>query len=245
VIDTAMVLTLRDVAVSLDARLAEAVAGLSALETRFGAVEIMGRTRMQAALPITAGHRIATWRAPLESCRDRLETVSQKVFALQLGGPVGTRESLGPNAPRITAHMAQSLNLGAPASSWHSMRDGIADYGHWLALITGTLGKMGQDICLMAQQGIGEIGMASGGASSAMPHKQNPVLAELLVTLARFNAGQQGLLLSTMLHEQERSGASWALEWMTLPQMTVTTGAALRSAVELIGKIERIGAIKD
>ncbi len=68
-----------------------------------------------------------------------------------------------------------------------------------------------------------------------MPHKSNPVPAEVLVTLARFNAGLLGTLHQALVHENERSGAAWTLEWMVLPQMIVATAAALRSAHTLVG----------
>jgi 3-carboxy-cis,cis-muconate cycloisomerase len=100
---------------------------------------------------------------------------------------------------------------------------------------------MGQDVALMAQQGIGEVILSGGGASSAMAHKHNPVLAELLVTLARFNAAQSGLMQQAMVHEQERSGAAWALEWMVLPLMAQATGRALTVARNLTASIKAIG----
>jgi 3-carboxy-cis,cis-muconate cycloisomerase len=78
---------------------------------------------------------------------------------------------------------------------------------------------MGMDISLMTQQGVDEMRLRGGGASSAMPHKQNPILAELLVTLSRANAVQLGGMHQALIHEQERSGASWALEWIILPAM--------------------------
>ena len=93
----------------------------------------------------------------------------------------------------------------------------------------------------MAQQGVEEITLTGGGGSSAMPHKQNPILAELLVTLARFTAGQNGVMGQTLIHEQERSGAAWALEWMILPQMTMAAGCATHSALKLLGSITEVG----
>ena len=67
-----------------------------------------------------------------------------------------------------------------------------------------------------------------------MAHKSNPVAAEILVTLARFNAGLLGTLHQAQLHENERSGAAWTLEWMVLPQMAIATAAGLEKARELI-----------
>src|SRR5690606_36016393 len=114
-------------------------------------------------------------------------------------------------------------------------RDGVAGLASWLSLVTGSLGKMGQDIALMAQSEVGEIRLASGGGSSAMPHKVNPVGAETLVALARFNATLVSGMHHAMVHENERSGAAWTLEWLILPQTTVATAASLRCAVALLG----------
>jgi 3-carboxy-cis,cis-muconate cycloisomerase len=97
---------------------------------------------------------------------------------------------------------------------------------------------MGQDIALMAQSEVGEIRLASGGGSSAMPHKHNPIGAEILVTLARFNATLVSGMHHALVHENERSGAAWTLEWMLLPQMAVATASALRTASELLDGLE-------
>ena len=70
-----------------------------------------------------------------------------------------------------------------------------------------------------------------------MAHKSNPVAAEILVALARFNAGLAGTLQQSMVHEYERSGAAWTIEWLTLPQMCETTGASLRLAQQLLRQI--------
>jgi 3-carboxy-cis,cis-muconate cycloisomerase len=75
-----------------------------------------------------------------------------------------------------------------------------------------------------------------------MPHKQNPILAELLVTLARYNSVQLAGMHQALIHEQERSGAAWALEWMILPAMLHSTARGLRAAQELLAQVETIGA---
>ena len=110
-------------------------------------------------------------------------------------------------------------------------------FGGLLALISGSLGKIGADVALLAQSEVRAIRLSGGGGSSAMAHKSNPVRAEVLVSLARFNAGLSGTLQQAMVHENERSGAAWTLEWLVLPQMLVTAGASLRLAGELLGQV--------
>ncbi|TBN41837.1 3-carboxy-cis,cis-muconate cycloisomerase [Paracoccus subflavus] len=242
VIDTATAIAMRDTLTLIDARLGALTDALQALDARFGTCPLMGRTRMQAATEITVADRVAPWLLPLSDHRARLAAARPRVARLQLGGASGDRADLGDRADAVGADMAAALGLENPPRAWHAMRDGVAEFAGLLSLVSGTLGKMGQDIALMAQQGIGEISLSGGGASSAMAHKQNPVLAELLVTLARFNAGQLALMHQALIHEQERSGAAWALEWMVLPQMAQATGRALTAAITLAGQVQRIGS---
>ena len=242
IVDTALAMTLRDVSALLEARLAETTSALATLSATFGDRSIMGRTRMQAALPITVAHRLSAWETPLRRHAVRLTRLRPDTELLHLSGAVGDRSTLGAHAQTIANDVAMDLGLALPDHASHTTRDAIADYANLLSLITGGLGKMGQDITLMAQQGIDEIAFSGGGTSSAMPHKQNPVPAELLITLARFNATQLSGMHHAMLHEQERSGAAWTLEWMILPQMAQATCRSLAVAANLCGRITRIGA---
>ena len=235
VMDSALALTLRDTSDLLDARLAALDAALGDLGARFGAARMMGRTRMQDALPIAVGTRIAAWAAPLRRHRVRVDALRPLVEIVQIGGPVGDRRDL-PDG--LVAHVAGALGL-APGPCWHSARDGVAEYAGLLSLIAGACGKIGQDAALMAQ--MGEIRLGDGGGSSAMPHKQNPVRAELLVTLARYATTLLPALHHAQLHEQERSGSAWALEWMTLPGLAVAASRSLGATLDLIADVERIG----
>lgn len=240
-VDTAAAQSMAAAVDLFTARLGMLDATLSELITTSGDTALMGRTRMQAALPITARDRVETWRKPLATHQTRLAQLRPRIAIVQIGGAAGDRAALGENANAMVAAIAAELGLAASDQSWHAMRDGVGEFASCLSLITGTLGKMGQDICLMAQQGVDEITLSGGGGSSAMPHKQNPILAELLVTLARFNAVQLSGIHQALIHEQERSGSAWALEWMILPQMALATGRGLSAAVELVQSVKRIG----
>ena len=243
VMDTALALTVKASAARLAAA-AEAVRDrFAALADGAGGAEIMGRTRMQAALPIAVRSRIMVWSDGVEEGAVALKAAGARLSALQLGGPVGDGRKLGSKAHIVAAHMADALGLSAPQQAWHASRGRVVAFGGALSQLTGALGKIGQDVALMAQQGVDEIKLAGGGGSSAMPHKSNPIEAELLISLARYNASQLGGLHQALVHEQERSGAAWTLEWLILPEMVRATGGALMLAERLLGKIESIGRL--
>jgi len=239
VIDTALVLRLRQAIDHIGLLLSENIVRLTGLEQEFGGRGLTAMTRMQPAIPIKVADRIAAWRAPLEQHQLRLKERSARLLVVQFGGAAGTLDQLGDKAEAVRAALAARLGLD-DAPQWHSQRDALADFAGLLSLVTGSLGKFGQDIALMAQAGI-DIELSGGGGSSAMPHKQNPVKAEALVALARFNATQLSGMHQALVHEQERSGAAWTLEWLLLPQMVVATAAALRLAAELARQIESLG----
>ncbi|EJT06658.1 3-carboxy-cis,cis-muconate cycloisomerase [Rhizobium sp. CCGE 510] len=237
VIDTSLMIRLKAVVFLFAGRLSTIAAGLDGLDRQFGRNRLMGHTRMQAAIPISVSDRLQAWRAPLETYRDRL---TEQNFPVQFGGAAGTLDKLGPQGLAIRASLAQELGL-TDAPQWQSQRLPIADIAGLFASISGSLGKIGHDIALLAQAGQ-EIEISGGGTSSAMAHKQNPVSAETLVALARFNATALSGIHQSLVHEQERSGAAWTLEWLLLPQMAMATAASLRLAGELVGNIRRLGA---
>ncbi len=238
VIDTSAMLRMKACCVLLQKRLATLVAALKILAAQNSGNAFMAYTRMQAALPTTADERIRIWLDPLD---ESLSEAKNLAFPVQLAGPIGSSKSYGGARDELAAHMANLLGLDDLGRVWQTDRTPIMDMGHWLTKVSGHLGKFGSDIALMAQLGSEQITMSGGGSSSAMAHKQNPVLAETLVTIARFNAGNMGTLYQSQLHEQERSGAAWMNEWMIMPQLFVATGAALRNAINLVESIQKIG----
>lgn len=228
VIDTGLVLRLKQVLFFFRQDLETVSTTLNTLATEQGDTKVMGRTRMQRALPITFADRLAVWKGPLDRQRDDLDRLENVVLAVQFGGAVGTLDKLGDKGHLVRKALAERLGLTDHGRPWHAERDRIADFAGWLTKISGSAGKIGQDLALMAQNEVGEVELASGGSSSAMPHKRNPITAEILVTLARFNAGHLASIHHAMVHEGERSGSAWTLEWLILPEMVAATAASLK-----------------
>jgi 3-carboxy-cis,cis-muconate cycloisomerase len=242
VIDTAVVLCLLGVLDVMQARFEKIAEGLAQLAAAHGAKPLMGRTRMQAANPITVGDRIAAWAAPISAALLHIPTMRAEIGKVQYGGAVGNRAGVDGQGDVIAASLGRTLGLSHDRPVWHSDRSAIVSFGHWLVLTSGALAKIGQDVALMAQQGIGDIRLKGGGGSSAMPHKQNPIRAEVLMALGRYITGQQGILGGALIHEQERSGSAWTLEWLVLTQMTEAAGTSLRHTVDLLDQITDMGS---
>jgi 3-carboxy-cis,cis-muconate cycloisomerase len=240
VIDSSLMMRLKSIGFLFTRRLATLIETLDGLDDRFGAQPLMGYTRMQAAIAITVSDRLRSWRTPINEYGQRL---TEQSYPLQFGGAAGTLDKLGAKGAVVRTTLAQDLGL-KDEPQWHNQRARIADLAGLLSLITGSLGKLGQDVALLAQAGT-EIELAGGGASSAMTHKQNPVVAETLVALARFNAGQISAIHHSMVHEQDRSGSAWTLEWLILPSMVMATAASLRLANEMASNIVSLGTSCD
>jgi 3-carboxy-cis,cis-muconate cycloisomerase len=234
VMDTAQVLIINEIVNILESRMHQLLVNLDNLTGRFGHISVMGRTRTQQASPILFGQKITSWRLPLVRHLDRLAQLRPRVLVVQLGGAVGNLAAFGKPGPAIAQALANELGLGY-AEPWHTQRDGFAEFASWLALVSGTLGKFGQDMLVMGQTEVGEVveNRNGGGKSSSMMHKNNPVLSEALVTMARQNAQFAAIQLQSLVHSNERDATAWMLEWENLPRMMTTTGTALCHALSI------------
>lgn len=241
VVDTSLALRLGPVLDLFEQRLERIMNTLMSLDLQYGKHTLTGRTRMQTALPIQVSDRLSNWRDPLVRIQTALPALRPNLLRVQFGGPVGTRDGLDGKGDEVAMTLAKALGLYPADRAWHTDRQSLVQFADVLSHITGALGKLGQDIALMAQNGIDTVSLSGTGASSAMAHKRNPVKAELLVTLARYNSVQLSAMHLALVHEQERSGTAWSLEWLVLPTMVRLAGASCLIAHGLLDSVERIG----
>lgn len=237
ILDTALALRLRQVLDLWETRLIALIKALGTLAETHADLPMAARTYGQAATPSTFGAQVASWGRPLIRHHNRLAAVRQDVLQVSLSGAAGTLSAMGPQGPKVRAALAEALGLADPGASWHAERDGMAALGGWMAGLCATLGKMGEDLILLTATGLSEVQITGAGGSSTMPQKQNPVGPSVLVALARQVIGLSATLTSAGLHRQARDGAAWFTEWLTLPQMCVSTGRALALAGDLTGRV--------
>ena len=213
----------------------EALVALAAEQSRRRPpARLMARTRMQVALPLSAPEKIDNWRAPLTAAI----AAAPAHFPLQLGGPEGQYRAMAERHAEVSAHMAEALGLSCPERPWHTDRAPLQAIASWYARLAAVLGKLATDVLFMAQSEVAELRVSGGGHSSAMAHKLNPVLAEVVLAQARHAQALQAGLGTAAIHENERSGASWTLEWLLLPALVVAGGSLCRNARELVARLE-------
>ena len=239
VMDSGLVLRLRQVLNILETRLDALGDALAALAEAERATVMLARTRGQQATPTSFGLKVAGWLAPLQRHLDRLGELEARLGVLSFGGAAGNLSALGENGLAVEAALAEALDLPAPAMPWHSQRDSLVEFGNWLGLVAGSLGKLAGDVLLLCQNEVGELREGGGGGgSSTLPQKSNPVRAEAVLSLTRHVCGLAGPLQQAAFHQHERDGVAWQIEWLVLPQMIVATGAALGHALALIESLE-------
>ncbi|MET8946422.1 3-carboxy-cis,cis-muconate cycloisomerase [Streptomyces sp. NPDC004542] len=238
IMDTATMLVAARTLDLVLADLARAEGALAALAAEHRDTPMPGRTLTQHAVPTTFGLKAAGWRSLALDARDRTEAVRGSL-PVQLGGAAGTLAAFtaygAQDALALPAAYARELGLREPLLPWHTLRTPIADLAGCLAFTAGALGKIAADVLTLSRTEIGEVTEGTGGGSSAMPHKANPVRATLLSAVARRAPQLAATLYGSLAAEDERPAGAWHAEWEPLRDLLRTVGGATENLAELAG----------
>jgi 3-carboxy-cis,cis-muconate cycloisomerase len=240
IMDTAVVLQIRDGLALVEADLTKLRGHLAALARKYRDTPMAGRTHLQHALPVTFGYKAAIWLSSFDRHAERLAELKKRVLLAEFGGAAGTLASLGngEEALRTVGELARELELGEPAISWHVARDGIAETVQFLALLGGSLGKIAYDVMLMSSTEFAEAAepfIAGRGSSSTMPQKRNPISCELILAASKALRQHAGLVLDAMVSDFERATGPWHVEWIAVPEAFGYAAGALHQAEFMMG----------
>ncbi|HTR83303.1 MAG TPA: 3-carboxy-cis,cis-muconate cycloisomerase [Reyranella sp.] len=236
VLDTAMVLQLRDALTPLLADIDGIVAAFAAHAEKHRATPMLGRTLLQPATPLALGQKIAGWASDLDRARRRLVVSLADIQIVQFGGASGSLSALGAKAEVVMVSLAKHLKLALPPAPWFTQRVRVAAVAQDIALVCGALGKAARDISLMMQIEVGEASEPSGpgrGGSSTMPHKRNPVGAALVLAAANRAPQLAATVVAAMPQEHERALGGWQSEWPTLAALCETLGSSVEAMKEV------------
>ena len=241
VMDTALVLQLRDALALLEetaARLADALAELAG---RTRATLMAGRTHGQQALPITFGFKVAMWLAELGRSQRRLAGARERALVGQFGGAVGTLAGMAEgNGDAIAVQRALMAELGleAPKIAWHSSRDNLVECAVAMGMTGALCGRIAKEIIELQKTEFGELEEPHPPGkvgSSTMPQKRNPMLCESILTMARLMKAPVSSALDTLLlNEHERDWSAVQMEWAWAPELCVMCQGALELTLRVV-----------
>jgi adenylosuccinate lyase len=201
----------------------------------------VGRTHGQPGAPITFGFKAASWADEVRRHLQRLREGRSRWPVGQLGGAVGVLSPFGSDGVALRRSFCAEVGLADPGISWLTARDRLAEFGHLLAMVCGTLARIGGEVFELQRPEIGELAeptTATAVGSITMPHKRNPEASEHLDTLARLARSSAAVLTEGLAQLHERDGRGWKAEWVALPEVCLLTGAALRTARAIVGGLE-------
>ena len=241
IVDTALVLQMRDGFDLIAADLEAILTALGDLARRHRTTPCVGRTYGQHAAPITFGYKAAVWCMGIAEVADLLPALRARVLTASLAGPVGTLAGLGDKGPAVAEAFAEDLGLAAAPIAWHTRRARLAEAGAWLATLIGALAKMAADIANLASTEVAEAAepfVKGRGGSSAMPHKRNPVGSTVILAAQAVAGSLTAPLFAAMAGAHERPAGLWHAEWHVLPQLFGLASGALREAKGLAQGLE-------
>lgn len=243
VVDTALVLCLRDAIERVLADSSRAAAVLARLAREHRGSLMAGRTLTQHAVPITFGLKAATWLSGLDEAVRELHRVRAEL-PVQLGGAAGTlaavvelaRDLPDPvgAATGLVTTVARALDLQGGAR-WHTRRTPVTAAADALVALSDALGHLGGDVAVLSRPEIAELREGAGGGSSTMPGKANPVLSVLLRRHALAAPGLAATLhVAAASYVDERPDGGWHAEWETLGTLARRSVVAASQAADLL-----------
>ncbi len=238
VVDSALSTCLRDATAAIGTQLSAQVRVLAGRARDHRDDPMLTRTLTQPALPGTAGLRFAVWLTAVLDAADTLRSLPAP--AVQCGGAAGTMAAAVAltgsvdAADALVATLAKKLSL-AQTVPWHTSRTRITRIGDALVTCCDAWGHIADDVAIGGRAEIGEFSEGTGGGSSTMPHKSNPVLTVLLRRTALTAPSLAAALhAASAASVDERTDGGWHAEWATLRTLARHTIAAASHATDLL-----------
>ncbi len=230
VVDTGAILQLKEANKIIVRELKDICRELISLAKKYRDTPMVGRTHGMQALPTTFGFKLTVVLSEIVRHLERLKQAEPRVFVGVIAGAVGTYASFGDKGTEVEKLTLEKLGLNVPEICWHSSRDRISEYADIIELISGTLGKVGNEFYNLMRTEINEIEepFSKGKiGSSTMPQKRNPAAFEGLASLTRPIFHSVSLIHESLIVEHERDAVSWRAEWIALPEICIYISSQL------------------
>lgn len=251
VLDTALMAMVASVLDDIRPNLVHIGGVLTDLAERHRDTLCMATTLTQDAEVTSWGLRLAHWLDAVTTAHNTLSN-RRASLPIQRGGAVGDGKSLteilaeqsaaNPQGEyeKVYDTFAHQLGLVNPGTSWHQNRQPVMQVVHAVAEAGLAMGMVAKNILHLGRSDIAEVVMFSPpgqGASSAMPHKQNPVHPLMVHSSGLRLPGIVAQIGACVLTIDERGDGQWNAEWEPLREALRLVGGQshhLRQAMDIV-----------
>jgi adenylosuccinate lyase len=194
-----------------------------------------GRTHGVQAEPTTFGHKLAQLAFAVDRGRARVRAAREAVAVGSISGAVGTYSNIDPFVER---YVCERLGLGIePVATQVVARDRHAELLTALATLASSVEQIGLEIRHLQRTEVREAEEPFGRgkeASSAMPHKRNPITCERICGLARVVRGNALAALENVALWHERDITHSSVERVILPDTLIAVDYQLHLAIRVV-----------
>jgi adenylosuccinate lyase len=196
---------------------------------------MIGSTHSVHAEPITFGLKMALCFDEMGRNLERLKKARETISYGKISGAVGTYANVD---PFVEVYACKKLGLKpAKISTQILQRDRHAEFLTAIAITGTSLEKFTTELRNLQHTEIGEIQerfSKTQKGSSAMPHKQNPILCERISGMARVLRANAVAAMEDMVLWHERDISHSSVERIILPDSTILLDYMLNKFTEII-----------
>lgn len=242
-VDTALVLVIRDVLQLIQVDLGKTIDALLTLALRHQSDAMLARSPVHAASITSFGLVCSQWAAPLVRNQQQLQAAADQALRVQLGRSVSSLADMQGQGSRVMSLMATELQLKTPDFAGNGVHDDTVALACALGLLTGNLGKIAMEMANMAQAELGELTQLDA-ATAAVPGAKPvpPVASSLLCMVAQVAAQrvpqQVAVMLASLSQQQGNAlghGQTQLAQW---PALLAASQSITSAVAQLVAGVQ-------
>lgn len=199
----------------------------------------VARTHGVHAEMYSLGLKFAYLYTDLVKERQLLAESLSYVASGKISGAVGTFAHF---SPKVEEYICKKIGIAnAPVSTQIVSRERFAYYMSLLALVASTLERFATEVRHLHRNEVNEVKepfYAGQKGSSAMPHKQNPVICERICGLARLIRGNMLVSFENINLWHERDISHSSAERVAIPDSTIALDYAIKKLTEVVKNLK-------
>ncbi|MDO9145191.1 lyase family protein [Rhodoferax sp.] len=242
-VDTALVLLIRDVLKLIQADLDKTIDLLLTLALRHKSDAMVARSPLHAASITSFGLTCSQWAAPLVRSQQQLQAAADQALRLHLGSSVTTLADMQGKGPQVMSLMATDLQLNAPAFAGNDANDDTVALACALGLLTGNLGKIALEIAYMAQFELGELTQVNTTIAAVPGAKPVPPVATSLLCMVAQVAAQRvpqqvAVLLASLSQQHANAPGNWQTQLVQWPALLAASQSITCAVAQLVAGLQ-------